>query len=128
MVGEPQVRAPGHALPIEYLEGPYTYRGTMRGEPVTGIALYEASNAMYRDWELIDVLDIQISRHNAGTADVRDAIATLRSLVAGRDDEPTLDYLEQTVRPLLTPLPQDVYSELTAILDGLADAVRSQLR
>ena len=38
------------------MEGPYRYRGTLRGEPVTGFAFYERSLALYRDWELVDVL------------------------------------------------------------------------
>ena len=38
------------------MEGPYRYRGTLRGEPVSGFAFYERSLALYRDWELIDVL------------------------------------------------------------------------
>lgn len=128
LVGEPQVRAPGHALPIEYQEGPYEYRGTMRGEPVTGVAMYEASNAMYRDWELIDVLDIQIAHHNVDSTQLTDAIDTARSLIAKRVDPATLEYLEGTMRPLLAELPGEVASELTLILDGLADAVRAKLR
>jgi hypothetical protein len=56
LTGKPLVAAPAHGLPIEYMEGPYRYRGTMRGEPVSGFAFYERSLALYRDWELIDVL------------------------------------------------------------------------
>ena len=37
---------PGARLPIEYMEGPYRYRGTMRGEPVSGFAFYERSLAL----------------------------------------------------------------------------------
>lgn len=55
LTGEPLVAAPAHALPIEYMEGPYRYRGTMGGKPVSGFALYERSLALYRDWELADV-------------------------------------------------------------------------
>jgi predicted secreted hydrolase len=56
LVGEPLVPAPAHALPLEYMEGPYRYRGTFRGEPVSGFAFYERSLALYRDWELADVV------------------------------------------------------------------------
>ena len=38
LTGEPLVRVPAHALPIEYLEGPYRYHGTMAGQAVTGIS------------------------------------------------------------------------------------------
>jgi hypothetical protein len=54
--GEPLVPAPAHALPIEYMEGPYRYRGTMRGKSVSGFAFYERSLALYRDWELAEVM------------------------------------------------------------------------
>jgi hypothetical protein len=56
LTGEPLVAAPAHALPIEYMEGPYRYRGTLRGQPVSGFGFYERSLALYRDWELVDVL------------------------------------------------------------------------
>lgn len=55
LTGEPLVAAPAHALPIEYMEGPYRYRGTLGGKPVSGFAFYERSLALYRDWELADV-------------------------------------------------------------------------
>ncbi|OBI48963.1 secreted hydrolase [Mycobacterium kyorinense] len=55
LVGEPLVAAPAHALPIEYMEGPYRYHGTLHGEPVSGFGFYERSLALYRDWELADV-------------------------------------------------------------------------
>jgi predicted secreted hydrolase len=56
LTGEPLVAAPAHALPIEYMEGPYWYSGTMGGKPVNGFAFYERSLALYREWELEDVL------------------------------------------------------------------------
>jgi predicted secreted hydrolase len=56
LLGEPLVAAPAHALPIEYMEGPYQYRGMMGGRPVSGFAFYERSLALYRDWELVDVV------------------------------------------------------------------------
>ncbi|MGV0044774.1 secreted hydrolase [Mycobacterium colombiense] len=61
LVGEPLVAAPAHGLPIEYMEGPYRYRGTMWGEPVTGFAFNERSLALYRDWELVDVLSTTVA-------------------------------------------------------------------
>ncbi|ORB18846.1 lipocalin-like domain-containing protein [Mycobacterium noviomagense] len=55
LTGEPLVAAPAHALPIEYMEGPYRYHGTLRGEAVSGFGFYERSLALYRDWELAGV-------------------------------------------------------------------------
>ena len=74
LAGVPVVSAPAHALPIEYLEGPYRYHGTMRGQPVTGVALFEASDAMYRDWELIEVLATQIASGGAESAALSSAL------------------------------------------------------
>ena len=56
IIGEPLVAAPAHGLPIEYMEGPYRYHGTLWGKPVTGFAFNERSLALYRDWELVEVL------------------------------------------------------------------------
>jgi predicted secreted hydrolase len=74
LIGEPLVAAPAHGLPIEYMEGPYRYHGTLRGERVSGFAFYERSLALYRDWELIDVLAAAVEDH--------DLIDQLRQLVA----------------------------------------------
>jgi predicted secreted hydrolase len=57
LTGEPLVPAPAHALPLEYMEGPYRYRGSQRGIPVTGFAFYERTLALYRDWELAEIAD-----------------------------------------------------------------------
>ncbi len=75
LTGEPLVPAPAHGLPIEYMEGPYRYHGTMRGESVSGFAFYERSLALYRDWELIEVL--------ATTSGKDEHIGQVRSLIAG---------------------------------------------
>ncbi|MCB0941351.1 MAG: secreted hydrolase [Mycobacterium sp.] len=128
LTGEPLVRAPAHALPIEYMEGPYRYHGTMRGRPVTGTALYEATNAMYRDWELIDVLATQITAAGARSEPLTAAVAEARSHIAHGDNQTTVDFLDGRVRPLLAALPDEVAGELIAILDDLADAVRNDLR
>ncbi|OBH57444.1 secreted hydrolase [Mycobacterium mantenii] len=61
LIGEPLVAAPAHGLPIEYMEGPYRYHGTMWGNPVTGFAFNERSLALYRDWELIEVLSTTVA-------------------------------------------------------------------
>ena len=116
------VRAPAHALPIEYLEGPYRYHGTMRGRPVTGTALYEATNAMYRDWELIDVLATQIAAGGADAEPLTSAIDQARAHISRGDNEATAEFLESQFRPLLAGV------ELLEILDDLTNAVRNDLK
>ncbi|HYR15949.1 MAG TPA: secreted hydrolase, partial [Mycobacterium sp.] len=93
LTGEPLVAAPAHALPLEYMEGPYRYTGTMRGEPVNGFAFYERSLALYRDWELVDVL--------AAAVEDRDSmVATVRDLVADGRRQEAIDYLNTELRPV----------------------------
>ncbi|MDT5388611.1 MAG: hypothetical protein QOE04_2252, partial [Mycobacterium sp.] len=128
LTGEPLVPAPAHALPIEYLEGPYRYHGTMRGHPVTGVALYEATIAMYRDWELIDVLATQVAAVHADSDALTSALDEARAHIARRNARATVDFLDRQVRPLLTALPDETAGELMDILASLTDAVRNDLR
>jgi predicted secreted hydrolase len=79
LTGEPLVAAPAHGLPLEYMEGPFRYHGTMRGEPVSGFGFYERSLALYRDWELIDVLASVVGEPRV--SDLRDLVE------AGRRDD-----------------------------------------
>ncbi len=89
LTGEPLVPAPAHGLPIDYMEGPYRYRGTLHGKPVSGFAFYERTLAMHRDWELVDVL---------ATEDASMA-GTVRELIdAGRRDEAAA-YIEKVDAP-----------------------------
>jgi predicted secreted hydrolase len=82
LIGEPLVVAPAHGLPIEYMEGPYRYRGTMRGEPVSGFAFYERSLALYRDWELIDVLADTVEDLSPADPQLVSLVDQVRPLVA----------------------------------------------
>jgi predicted secreted hydrolase len=124
---EPLVHAPAHALPIEYMEGPYRYHGTMGGRPVAGFGIAEATNAMYRDWELVDVLATQVTRKDSGSQNWESAIEELRALIARGDSTDLLDYLDREMRPRLSALSDDDSGELLEILDDLAGAVREGL-
>jgi hypothetical protein len=103
LTGEPLVPAPAHGLPIEYMEGPYRFHGTLRGEPVSGFAFYERSLALYRDWELIDVL--------ASTAANEELIDQVRPLLASGN--------RSKARKLL----QDNLTELSGHGRDVADAL-----
>ncbi len=107
LTGEPLVPAPAHGLPIEYMQGPYRYHGTMRGEPVSGFAFYERSLALYRDWELIDVL--------ACTVDDADVVDQVRHLLASGNRSQS--------RKLL----QDKLAELPAGARDVAEALIGML-
>lgn len=111
ILGEPLVAAPAHALPIEYMEGPYRYRGTLAGEAVTGFAFNERSLAMYRDWELVKVLACA----GADDPDVQAAVDQLTSLLASGRREEAL--------ALVSELRGAQQEPVVAILDDLSTAL-----
>ncbi|MFZ3292678.1 MAG: lipocalin-like domain-containing protein [Mycobacterium sp.] len=100
LTGEPLVAAPAHGLPIEYMEGPYRYRGTLRGEPVSGFAFYERSLALYRDWELIDVLAAAVEDLSPAEQQVVDQVRPL--VAAGERSE-----ARKVLQAMLAGLPAD---------------------
>ena len=100
LTGEPMVPAPAHGLPIEYMEGPYRYRGTLRGEPVSGFAFYERSLALYRDWELIDVLASAVDNLSGADPQLADAVDQVRSLVASGNRSQARKLLQSTLAAL----------------------------
>jgi len=112
--GEPLVSAPAHGLPIEYMEGPYRYRGTLRGEPVTAFAFNERSLALYRDWELVEVLATTVANIEPPDPELTDLQTTVDQLVplvaAGRRDE---------ARQLLTKVRPGQKEPLATLLDDL---------
>jgi hypothetical protein len=82
LIGEPLVAAPAHGLPIEYMEGPYRYHGTMWGTPVTGFAFNERSLALYRDWELVEVLSTTVASLAPPEPELRAMVDQVVTLVA----------------------------------------------
>jgi predicted secreted hydrolase len=102
LTGEPMVPAPAHGLPIEYMEGPYRYHGTLRGEPVSGFAFYERSLALYRDWELIEVLASAVG-NLSGADQLTDAVGQVRRLIASGNRSQARKLLES----MLAGLPAD---------------------
>jgi predicted secreted hydrolase len=127
LTGEPLIAAPAHALPIEFMEGPYRYEGTMRGRPVTGFAFYERSLALYRDWELIDVLESAVAELTPASDELASMIRDVRPLVvAGRTRE-ALDHVETAMAPVMAAVPAGSGAEVAQILGDLADSLRSRL-
>jgi hypothetical protein len=111
LIGEPLVAAPAHGLPIEYMEGPYRYRGTLGGEPVTGFAFNERSLALYRDWELVEVLATTVANAEPPVPDVQTTVDQLVTLVAaGRRAEAV---------ELLTRVPSVENEALATLLEDL---------
>ena len=61
LVGTPITIAPAHGLPVEYMSGPVNYTGTIAGQPINGFGMSEHTAALYRKWELVDVLDVTVN-------------------------------------------------------------------
>jgi predicted secreted hydrolase len=88
IVGEPMVPAPAHGLPIEYMEGPFRYHGTLWGKAVSGFAFNERSLALYRDWELVEVLATTVANVEPPAPELQAAVDEVVPLVAaGRRSE-----------------------------------------
>jgi hypothetical protein len=111
LIGEPLVAAPAHGLPIEYMEGPYRYHGTLWGKPVSGFAFNERSLALYRDWELVEVLATTVANVEPPAPDLRTIVDELVPLVAsGRRGEAV---------ELLNGVPPVQNDALATIIDDL---------
>jgi hypothetical protein len=119
LTAEPLVPAPAHGLPIEYMEGPCLFRGTMNGKPVTGFGIWERSLALYRDWELVEVLATAIANLPSRSQESSDAVDELRALVAAERRQDATDYLNTKMGPALVGLPPEVL----AVVDDLASAL-----
>ena len=114
LTGEPMVPAPAHGLPIEYMEGPYRYRGTLRGEPVSGFAFYERSLALYRDWELIEVLASAVENLSGADPQLTDAVDQVRPLIASGNRSQARKLLQS----MLAGLPADS-TDCRDVIDAL---------
>ena len=90
LAGTPLVPVPAHALPVEYMEGPFHFVGTMHGQPVQGFGISERSLALYRDWELVDVLSTMLEDRGAdhdGGGDDRADTGELEQVGSPRADD-----------------------------------------
>jgi predicted secreted hydrolase len=115
LTGEPLIAAPAHALPIEYMEGPFRYHGTMRGEPVTGFGIYERSLVLYRDWELVDVL----AASAGDSPEIAELAEKIRPLIAAGSRSEARDPVAAT----RSALPASCTAHCREVIDALAEAL-----
>jgi hypothetical protein len=119
LTGEPLVAAPAHGLPIEYMEGPYRYRGTMRGEPVSGFAFNERSLALYRDWELIDVLATTVENLSPADPHLVELVEQVRPLITAGHRSDARAQLQDKAAQLAADHPQCL-DLIEALIEALA--------
>lgn len=99
------------------MEGPYRYRGTLGGQPVTAFAFNERSLALYRDWELVEVLTTTVANIEPSDPDLQTAVERLASLVAaGRRGEAV--ELLAAVRPSQNGALATLLDDLVAVLSA----------
>ncbi|MGH3532639.1 MAG: lipocalin-like domain-containing protein [Mycobacterium sp.] len=120
LTGEPLVAAPAHGLPIEYMEGPYRYRGTLRGEPVSGFGFYERSLALYRDWELIEVLAAAVENLQPAEPQLVSMVVRLRPLVASGNREEAQELLKTGVAALHSDRADGCRQVVDALIEALS--------
>jgi predicted secreted hydrolase len=128
LVAEPLVPVPAHALPIEYMEGPARFEGSMHGKPVRGFGIWERSLALYRDWELIDVLTCTVEHHKPAADELAPLVMTLSSLVAAGRRQEAIQYVTTVVHPANDPLPNRLAREINQILEDLEAALSAPTR
>lgn len=116
LIGEPLVAAPAHGLPIEYMEGPYRYHGTMWGNPVTGFAFNERSLALYRDWELVEVLSTTVASLTPPEPELQAMVDQIVPLVAAGRRKDAVQVLSgaSVESDTLTTLLDDLIAVLSA--------------
>lgn len=95
------------------MEGPYRYRGTLAGRPVTAFAFNERSLALYRDWELVQVLATTAAE--TADAELHAAVDRLAKLVH--------DGAADAALQLAAELRTDQTEFLATILDDLITAL-----
>ncbi|OBH50697.1 secreted hydrolase [Mycobacterium sp. E2479] len=117
LIGEPLVAAPAHGLPIEYMEGPYRYHGTMRGKPVAGFAFNERSLALYRDWELVDVLSTTVANLAPPQPELQAMVDQVVPLVAAGRRKDAIELLFSSV-PVENGMLATLLDDLIAVLSA----------
>lgn len=125
LTGEPLVPVPAHALPIEYMEGPFRFHGTMRGTPVSGFGISERSLALYRDWELVGVLATAAEHLEPRSEELVSMVRALGPVVDAGQRHDALALLEETIRPLLDEVPPASRAHVDQVVDDLAVALSS---
>ncbi|MBV9319070.1 MAG: secreted hydrolase [Mycobacterium sp.] len=120
LIGEPLVPVPAHALPIEYMEGPYRYHGTLQGQPVSGFGFYERSLALYRDWELLDVLAAAVAELKPAEPELFTLVDRIRPLVSTRRRSEARELAQAAAAALPADRAAGCDDALASVIEALA--------
>jgi hypothetical protein len=131
LVSEPLVAAPAHDLPMVYWNGPTRLAGNLDGVPVSGFGFDERTHALFRDFELVDVLRETLRRLPATALAACDLDAgaladrawEIDGLLADDDPQRAIHHLNSEVRPAVDALAEPHRSHVLAIVDDAAEAL-----
>ena len=131
LISEPMFAAPAHELPIPYWSGPTAVTGTLDGVPISGFGFYERTHALFRDFELVDVLRGSLRHLPAAalTAGGLDAVALadlaweVDGFIADGDPQGAIRHLNAAVRPAVDVLAEPHRNHVLAIVDDAAEAL-----
>jgi hypothetical protein len=127
-MASPLVAAPAHHMPIDYFSGPTRVTGTMNGRAMAGFGFHERTLPLSSPRQLVVVLRDSVL--HLPDAAVQDSPLTPRQLadlvwqtMRFVEDQRYLaarTYIDQTVRPALSPIADSHRSHLLQITDDLA--------
>jgi hypothetical protein len=120
-------------MPIDYFSGPTHVTGTMNGQPVAGFGFHERTLPLSSPRELVVVLRDSVL--HLPVAAVQDSPLTPRQLadlvwetmhfVQDRRYLAARSYIDETVRPALSPIGDSHRRHLLQITDDLARQISS---
>jgi hypothetical protein len=124
----PLVAAPAHHMPIDYFSGPIRIDGTMNGRAVTGLGFHERTLPLSSPRQLVIVLrDSVLHLPAAAVPDspltpqqLADPVWETMHFVQDGRYLAARSYIDETVRPALTPIADSHRPHLLQIADDLA--------
>ncbi|MBF4160785.1 secreted hydrolase [Nocardioides acrostichi] len=125
------VPAPAHPLPVEYMFGPVHYRGHLRDTPIEGFGIFERTLALYRPFELAQVLattaeHLPRAAVHEGSVSPSSLQRLTRRLVRKVDQDPLLTsraFLLDRVRPACATLQGPTRAFMLEACDDLLTAL-----
>ena len=121
------VAAPAHHMPIDFFSGPMRVMGTMNGQAVAGFGFHERTLPLSLPRQLVIVLRDLVLHLPATAVRERLALQQLADLVwemmrflRDRRYLAARSYIDETVRPALSPIADSHRPHLLQIADDLA--------
>jgi hypothetical protein len=133
LVATPITAVPAHGLPVEYMSGPANFVGTVGGQPITGFGMSERTAALYRQWELVDVVGVTVTNlppeafttGGATQADMLVSVGQLGTAVNAGSTSTASQIITNQLTPAVATLSADQQPFLTTLLKDTKSAPAS---